>query len=58
MEERLQKVLARAGITSRRGAEKLIEEGRVSVNGRVVRTIQSNSSPSSRRTTAAYASWK
>jgi 23S rRNA pseudouridine2605 synthase len=39
MEERLQKVLARAGITSRRGAEKLIEEGRVSVNGRVVREM-------------------
>ena len=39
MEERLQKVLARAGITSRRGAEKLIEEGRVAVNGRVVREM-------------------
>ena len=39
MEERLQKVLARAGITSRRGAEKLIDEGRVTVNGRVVRTM-------------------
>ena len=38
-EERLQKVLARAGVTSRRGAEKLIEEGRVAVNGRVVRTM-------------------
>jgi 23S rRNA pseudouridine2605 synthase/16S rRNA pseudouridine516 synthase len=31
--ERLQKFLARAGIASRRGAEKLIEEGRVTVNG-------------------------
>jgi 23S rRNA pseudouridine2605 synthase len=30
---RLQKLLAEAGIASRRGAEKLIEEGRVSVNG-------------------------
>ncbi len=39
MEERLQKVLARAGLASRRGAEKLIEDGRVSVNGRVVREM-------------------
>jgi 23S rRNA pseudouridine2605 synthase len=30
---RLQKLLAEAGIASRRGAERLIEEGRVSVNG-------------------------
>jgi 23S rRNA pseudouridine2605 synthase len=33
--ERLQKVLARAGVASRRGAEALIQEGRVTVNGRV-----------------------
>jgi 23S rRNA pseudouridine2605 synthase len=33
--ERLQKILARAGIASRRGAEALIQEGRVTVNGRV-----------------------
>ncbi|MEE2525364.1 pseudouridine synthase [Hyphobacterium sp. HN65] len=31
--ERIAKVLARAGVASRRGAEKLIEEGRVTVNG-------------------------
>jgi 23S rRNA pseudouridine2605 synthase len=31
--ERLQKVLARAGIGSRRKCEELISEGRVSVNG-------------------------
>jgi len=37
VEERLQKVLARAGVASRREAEKLIAEGRVAVNGRVVR---------------------
>jgi 23S rRNA pseudouridine2605 synthase len=35
-EERLQKVLSRAGVTSRRKAEELILEGRVTVNGTVV----------------------
>lgn len=33
MEERLQKILSRAGIASRRGAEKIMLEGRVTVNG-------------------------
>ncbi|HEV3458461.1 MAG TPA: pseudouridine synthase, partial [Thermoanaerobaculia bacterium] len=33
-EERLQKILARAGVASRRKAEELIREGRVTVNGR------------------------
>lgn len=32
--ERLQKLLARAGVASRRGVEQLIADGRVSVNGR------------------------
>ncbi len=35
-DERLQKVLARAGIASRRAAEELITKGRVKVDGRVV----------------------
>jgi len=35
MEERLQKILAKMGIASRRGAEEIILEGRVTVNGRV-----------------------
>ena len=34
--ERLQKVIANSGYTSRRNAEKLISEGRVSVNGDIV----------------------
>jgi 23S rRNA pseudouridine2605 synthase len=37
--ERLQKVLARAGIASRRQCETLITEGRVQVNGQVVRVL-------------------
>src|SRR5271157_1380839 len=34
--ERLQKILAAAGVASRRGAEAMIEQGRVEVNGKVV----------------------
>jgi 23S rRNA pseudouridine2605 synthase len=34
-EERLQKILARAGIASRRKAEEMIREGAVTINGRV-----------------------
>lgn len=36
MKERLQKVLARAGVSSRRAAEEIILEGRVTVNGAMV----------------------
>lgn len=36
--ERIAKVLARAGVASRRGAEALIEAGRVAVNGTVLNT--------------------
>ncbi len=36
MQVRLQKIIASAGIASRRAAEKLIEQGRVTVNGRTV----------------------
>lgn len=34
MKERLQKIIAAAGLASRRAAEKMIDEGRVTVNGR------------------------
>lgn len=37
--ERLQKVIAQSGITSRRKAEQLIVDGRVKVNGKVVTTL-------------------
>ena len=37
--ERLQKLIARAGICSRREAEKLILAGRVSVDGKIVREL-------------------
>ncbi|MCT2537430.1 rRNA pseudouridine synthase [Aquibacillus koreensis] len=37
--ERLQKVIAQSGVTSRRKAEKLIEDGKVKVNGEIVRTL-------------------
>ncbi len=40
MEKRLQKILAEMGIASRRRAEELIEEGRVTVNGKVARLGQ------------------
>lgn len=39
MEERLQKVLAAAGICSRREAEKYIADGRVKVNGKTIREM-------------------
>lgn len=35
-EDRVQKILSRAGFGSRRGCEKFIEEGRVTVNGEVI----------------------
>lgn len=38
-EERLQKALAHAGVASRRAAEALILQGRVAVNGEVVRAL-------------------
>ncbi len=40
MEDRLQKILARAGYGSRRSCEELIRQGRVAVNGRVAQLGQ------------------
>jgi pseudouridine synthase len=45
MNERLQKVLAHAGVASRRAAERLISEGRVSVNGSVVTALGTKVDP-------------
>jgi 23S rRNA pseudouridine2605 synthase len=39
VEERLQKILARAGFSSRRGAEQLMLEGRVTRNGEIVKEL-------------------
>lgn len=39
--ERLQKIIASAGIASRRHAEQMIEQGRVSVNGQIVSELGS-----------------
>jgi 23S rRNA pseudouridine2605 synthase len=45
VEERLQKILSRAGFASRRGAEKVMAEGRLTVNGRVVKVLGSKADP-------------
>jgi len=46
-EERLQKILAHAGVASRRKAEQLILEGRITVNGRVVTELGTKADPES-----------
>lgn len=43
--QRLQKIIAAAGITSRRKAEELITQGRVTVNGQVVAELGSKADP-------------
>ncbi len=45
--DRLQKILAHAGIASRRAAEKLIADGRVSVNGKTVHEMGTKADPAS-----------
>jgi pseudouridine synthase len=44
-EERLQKIIARAGKASRRAAEQMIVEGRVQVDGRVVKELGAKADP-------------
>ena len=45
-EKRLNKIIADAGITSRRGADDLIASGRVSVDGLVIRELGAKFDPS------------
>ena len=45
MVERLQKIISAAGIASRRKAEVLIQDGRVTVNGEVVRELGTKADP-------------
>jgi len=43
--ERLQKIIAKAGLASRREAERWIEEGRIAVNGTVITKLGSQADP-------------
>jgi 23S rRNA pseudouridine2605 synthase len=45
MEIRLQKILANAGVASRRKAEELITEGRVTVNGKTITELGAKAGP-------------
>lgn len=45
MQERLQKLIAQAGIASRRAAEKLISDGRVTVNGQKTTKLGTKADP-------------
>jgi 23S rRNA pseudouridine2605 synthase len=53
MQERLQKIIGRAGIASRRHAEKLILSGQVRVNGVVVRELGTKADPATDKIEAA-----
>src|SRR5215467_4396944 len=53
MQERLQKIIARAGIASRRHAEDLIRAGQVRVNGVVVTELGAKADPERDRVEAA-----
>lgn len=47
--ERLQRILADAGVASRRACERLIEEGRVEVNGQIVQSLPAFADPATDR---------
>jgi 23S rRNA pseudouridine2605 synthase len=53
MQERLQKIIARAGVASRRHAEQLIVSGQVRVNGRVVTELGTKADPAKDQIEAA-----
>jgi 23S rRNA pseudouridine2605 synthase len=53
MQERLQKIIARAGIASRRHAEQLIVSGQVRVNGHVIKELGTKADVASDRIEAA-----
>ena len=53
MIERLQKIIARAGIASRRHAEELIVSGQVRVNGKLVTELWSKADPEKDKIEAA-----
>ncbi|MBE6075064.1 MAG: rRNA pseudouridine synthase [Selenomonas ruminantium] len=55
MQERLQKIIGQAGLASRRAAEKMIAEGRVKVDGRIVTELGFKVDPS---TAAIYVDGK
>jgi 23S rRNA pseudouridine2605 synthase len=44
-EQRLQKLIAASGLASRRRAELLIQEGRVSVNGQIITQLGAKANP-------------
>ncbi len=47
MQERLQKLIAQAGVASRRAAEELIRNGEVTVNGKVITELGTKADPES-----------
>ena len=45
MQERLQKIIAAAGIASRRAAEEMIANGEVTVNGKLITELGAKADP-------------